>query len=88
MSYYVAEHVTSHKGYGLGVYTYFRDHTVWMDSAIKAPTSSDIHFTNTLGVYLSGSGGMHHLVNGEGWGIDSGHRTNYLCNHNFADGSA
>jgi hypothetical protein len=59
-----------------------------MDSAIKAPTTSDIHFTNTLGVYLSGSGGMHHLVNGEGWGIDSGHRTNYLCNHNFAAGSA
>ena len=59
-----------------------------MNSAIKAPVAADVHFTNTLGVYLAGSGGMHHLVNGEGNGIDSGHRTNYLCNHNFADGSA
>lgn len=35
--YVVDPSVTSHKAYGLGVYTFFRDHQVVVPSAIKAP---------------------------------------------------
>lgn len=73
-SYKVGDHVKNHKGYGMGVYTYFRDNYVMMDTAIKTPSSSGIKITNTIGVYLTGSGGMKHLVNNDGWGVDSGHR--------------
>jgi len=87
-AYYVDPSVTHHKGYGLGVYSYFRDHTVWMESGIRAPSGRDIHFENSLTVFLSGNGGIKHIVNEEGYQAQRGHSVQYLCNHNFLDGTS
>jgi len=84
--YKVGDHVTSHHGYGIGVYSFFRDNSVWMDTAIKAPEARDVHFVNAMTVKLAGNGGIKHIVNNEGWQVDAGHKQNYLCNHNFEEG--
>ena len=37
-SYKVADSVTSHEAWGVGIYCYFRDAAVTLNSAIEAPT--------------------------------------------------
>lgn len=77
--YVVANNVTSHNAYGLGVYTFFRDNKVVLPSAIKAPMKSGIRFTNSVGVFLNGNGGMQHVVNNAGGSVHQGVVDAYLC---------
>ena len=53
----------NHKGYGLGVYSYFRDYDVIMPTGIRAPYTEGVHFTNSISVFLNGKGGIQHVVN-------------------------
>ena len=71
-----------HTGYGLGVYTYFRDNWVTLESAIKCPSKSGIKFVNCLAVHLTANGGINHVVNSQGGAVHSGAQTSYLCNYN------
>ena len=80
--YKVGNNVYHHKGYGLGVYTFFRDHSVYLNSAISCPSRSGIKFVNALAVHLTGHGGINHVVNSQGGGVRSGVQTSYLCNYN------
>jgi len=64
--YRVGDSVKNHKGWGICVYSYFRDNWVMMDTAIKVPTSSGIQLTNSFTKFLNGKGGINHVVNGEG----------------------
>lgn len=68
-SYKVADNVTSHEAWGLGVYSYFRDAAVKLENAIEVPKSAplvNIHHMTT--VWLNGTAGSEitHVVNGLG----------------------
>lgn len=52
--YRVNADVQSHTGYGIGVYSFFRDHDVSTPSGIVTPEGKGIHFTNSFSVYLWG----------------------------------
>merc|ERR1712070_779712 len=64
LGYRVGSNVTSHEGYGVGVYHYFRDYAVTTETAIGAPTSAK--FTSPLCVFLNGKGTVEHVVNEDG----------------------
>ena len=65
-SYKVGENVSTHEAWGVGVYSFFRDHTVDMDSGIKAPSNEGVKFHNSLSVFLNGNGSIKHVINGDG----------------------
>jgi hypothetical protein len=64
--YSVAQNVKEHKGYGIGVYHYFRDHTVVVKSGIKCPTDLESSFYYPLSVFLNGKGTVSHVLNDKG----------------------
>ncbi|KAK8029640.1 hypothetical protein PG993_010931 [Apiospora rasikravindrae] len=69
-SYKVADHVTSHEAWGLGVYSYFRDSPVKSENAIEAPADGrpgvKLHRMTTI--WLNGQNGseISHIINGRG----------------------
>jgi autotransporter-associated beta strand protein len=73
-SYKVADQVTSHQAYGLGVYAVFIDCTnISCDNAIETPTDSQqVNMHDMITIYIggntSGSGvsALYHVINGTG----------------------
>jgi hypothetical protein len=73
-SYKVADQVTSHQAYGLGVYAVFISSTnISCDNAIETPTNSQqVNLHDMITVYIggntSGSGvsSLYHIINGTG----------------------
>lgn len=67
-SYKVADHVTSHEAWGLGVYSFFRDAPVKANSAIEAPNAPGIKLHNLTTIWLTGQAGseISHIVNDQG----------------------
>jgi len=78
--YRVADSVTAHKGYGVGVYSFFRDYNVSVASGIVAPAALEASFVHPLSVFLNGHGGIEHVINGKG-GASFGPSTSvhYVC---------
>lgn len=63
--YRVDESVILHEGYGIGLYSFFRDYAnVYVKSGMYAPASPGIKFTNCLTRYLNGNGGILAVLNG------------------------
>jgi len=58
--------VQSHEAWGIGVYSYFRDHTCMVESAIRAPETDGVRFTNIFTRYLNGNPGIRHVLNDRG----------------------
>lgn len=82
--YRVEDGVTSHTGVGVGVYHYFRDYPVTVDSGIVAPksnaSSDGVTFVSPLGVYLSGNGVMNHVMNDDGDSTGPGsNQATWIC---------
>jgi len=65
VGYRLGSQVTSHMAWGVGVYSFFRDHQVTAFSAISTPLSSGIFFINSLTRFLNGNGGIQGIVNGK-----------------------
>ncbi len=67
-SYKVADAVTSHEAWGLGIYCYFRDAAVNLDSAVEAPVADGVRLHNLTTIWLNGKegSGINHIVNGQG----------------------
>lgn len=92
--YRVSNSVTKHQAYGIGVYHFFRDAAVIIDSGIIAPSSLESSFISPLGVYLNGSGVVNHILNEKGGKSSSidpvslpGAHVVYLCNNTFYNNS-
>jgi hypothetical protein len=66
VGYRVAPGVTSHKGFGIGVYHFFRDNAVTVQTAIVAPAALESSFVSPLTVYLNGKGSVQHVINDKG----------------------
>jgi len=65
-SYKVADTVTSHEAWGLGVYCAFTNRHIALDSAIEAPKTSGVQFLDMTTVSLGGAGAIGHVINGTG----------------------
>ncbi|KAI1404444.1 glycoside hydrolase family 55 protein [Hypoxylon fuscum] len=67
-SYKVADTVTSHEAWGLGVYSYFRDSPTKLENAIEVPETGGVKLHHLTTVWLSGVSGseISHVANGKG----------------------
>jgi hypothetical protein len=83
-SYKVANTVTSHEAYGLGVYGVFSSSTTKCFNTIKTPANSQqVNVHDMINVYITGETGseMTHIINGAGSTLTTGVITataNYL----------
>ena len=83
-SYKVADTVTSHEAYGLGVYGVFSSSTTKCFNAIETPANSQqVNLHDMINVYITGESGseMTHIINGTGNTLTTGVTTataNYL----------
>jgi hypothetical protein len=82
--YRVAKNVTQHQGWGVGVYSFFRDHNVTAKSGIVCPPALEKSFVNPLSVFLNGHGGIQHVINDKGGASTEGAgagktAVNYVC---------
>jgi hypothetical protein len=67
-SYKVADHVTRHEAWGVGIYCFFRDAAIKAPSAVEAPTAPGVRFHNLATLWLSGHPGSQitHVINQSG----------------------
>ncbi|MEK8128261.1 discoidin domain-containing protein [Paenibacillus filicis] len=67
-SYKVADSVTSHEAWGLGVYSYFRDAVVKLESAIEVPKVAGVKIHHATTIWLNGRVGSEitHVINSTG----------------------
>ncbi|RDW63745.1 hypothetical protein BP6252_11290 [Coleophoma cylindrospora] len=67
-SYKVADNVTSHEAWGLGIYSYFRDSPVKLENAIEVPDCAGVKVHHMTTVWLNGIAGSEitHIINGTG----------------------
>jgi len=79
VSYFVNDKVQNHSAWGVGVYSYFRDHPVVAKTGIQTPTGSGIHFTNSLSVFLNGYGEISHVINQTGDAVTHVNDQSYVC---------
>lgn len=79
-SYKVANSVTSHQAWGLGVYCFFSTNSgVVADRAIEVPSSGS-SFQDMVTVSLGGTGTISHVINNSGGSVSSGNTVTYLNN--------
>jgi hypothetical protein len=73
-SYKVADNVTSHEAWGVGVYSFFRDAPVKAHSAIEAPAVPGVKLHHLTSVWLNGKAGSEitHVINDSGGRVHAG----------------
>jgi hypothetical protein len=81
VSFRVSSSVDQFKGYGMGVYSYFRDYSVTVANGMTSPVTGGIQFVNSLTVFLNGNGQITAVVNGEGTPVNQPAETSYVCNN-------
>ncbi len=66
--YKVGDSVTAHEAWGLGVYSYFRDAPVKLNSAIAVPVNPGVKIHHACSVWLSGNAASEitHVINNTG----------------------
>jgi hypothetical protein len=71
-SYNVAPAVTTHLGYGLGVYSYFNQGVdIIANSGIAAPVAAGVKFTDMVTVWLNGSGQITNTIASNNGTVDN-----------------
>ena len=79
VGYRVGSNVTSHNAYGIGVYQFFRDHSVTVQSGIQVPDALVSSFVSPFTVFLNGLGTIQHVINNLGDPTAAGTVTSYVC---------
>jgi len=66
-SYKVANSVTSHQAWGVGVYCFFNvNNAIKLGNGFEAPNTSGVQFHHLTTVSLGGVGEITHIINGQG----------------------
>lgn len=65
-SYKVADGVTSHEAWGLGVYSVFTNGGIFDDRAIEVPSTGGVRLHDMITVCLGSNGGINHVVDNTG----------------------
>lgn len=79
VGYRVASSVQRHIGAGLGVYHFFRDNAVTVNTGISVPPSVVPSIENAVGICLDGKGDMQHVLNDCGANTVKGTRQVAYC---------
>lgn len=73
-SYKVANSVTTHEAWGVGVYAYLRDHPdLVLGHAIETPTTSGVTFHDMVTTVLGGAGNITHIIDSTGAAVSASH---------------
>jgi hypothetical protein len=81
-AYKVANGVTSHEAWGLGVYCYFNvNNSIVADRAIEVPDTSGVRLHDMVTVSLGGVGTITHIVNNTGGPSNSGNSVANLVSY-------
>ena len=72
-SYKVADKVTSHEAWGLGIYSVFRKPDVILTRAIEVPHTPDVRFHDMITICLAQLGAITHVINDAGATALPGH---------------
>ena len=65
-AYKVAENVTSHEAWGLGIYSVFRNRGVVLSRAIEVPNNPNVRFHRMITVRLGNNGEIGNVINDTG----------------------
>jgi hypothetical protein len=65
-SYKVADNVTNHEAWGLGIYSVFRHPDVVLTRAIEVPKTPNVQFHHIITVALGNLGSIDNVINGTG----------------------
>ncbi len=65
-SYKVADNVTSHEAWGLGIYSVFRNRGVVLTRAIEVPQKPNVRFHDMMTVRLGNNGEISNVINDRG----------------------
>ncbi|HEU4733497.1 MAG TPA: sialidase, partial [Kofleriaceae bacterium] len=65
-SYKVADSVTTHEAWGLGVYSVFTNPGVFLSRAVEVPGTPNVRFHHLTTVNLTANGGITHVINDRG----------------------
>lgn len=65
-SYKVADSVTSHEAWGLGIYSVFTNAGIFLTRAIEVPVNASVKFHDMITVCLGGNGGISNVINNTG----------------------
>ena len=65
-SYKVADSVTSHEAFGLGVYSVFTNPGIFLSRAVEVPNSANVKFHHLTTVNLTVNGGISRVINDRG----------------------
>ncbi len=78
-SYNVASGVTNHTTYGMGVYSYFNQGVaITQDQAINVPNAVGVTATDSVSVFLNGSGQITSTIDNAGTTVKNGTITSYV----------
>jgi hypothetical protein len=65
-AYKVANNVTSHEAWGLGIYSFFHTSGIFVTRAIEVPNNPNVKFHDMITVCLGGNGGITNVINNTG----------------------
>jgi hypothetical protein len=65
-SYELADNVTSHQAWGLGIYSVFTNPDVFVSQAIEVPNNSNVAFQDMITVEIGGNGGILDVIHNTG----------------------
>jgi len=65
-SYKVADNVTSHEAWGLGIYSVFTRPNIWVSHAMEVPVNPHVIFHDMITVCLLTNGGIRNVINDVG----------------------
>nr|WP_103887801.1 RICIN domain-containing protein [Actinacidiphila yanglinensis] len=81
-SYKVANTVTTHEAWGVGIYAYLRDHpNLVLGHAIETPTTSGVKFHDMVTTVLGGAGNINHIIDNSGGAVTAGHTVEDLVSY-------
>eukprot|EP00928_Gymnodinium_smaydae_P028708 TRINITY_DN21835_c0_g1_i1.p1 TRINITY_DN21835_c0_g1~~TRINITY_DN21835_c0_g1_i1.p1 ORF type:complete len:602 (-),score=43.87 TRINITY_DN21835_c0_g1_i1:107-1912(-) len=84
--YRVAPSVRTHKAYGIGIYHFFRDSYVSIDSGVVVPSWLESQIFQPFAVFLNGKGVLNNVINQKGgqtvldW-VTPGKNPHYVCDY-------
>jgi hypothetical protein len=65
-SYKVADSVTSHEAWGLGIYSVFTNPNVFLTRAVEVPRTANVKFHHLTTVNLTNNGGISNVIDDQG----------------------
>ncbi len=81
-AYKVADSVDHHEAWGLGSYSYFNvGPDIHASRAFETPVKPDVKFHDLLTVYLSGNGGIDHVINDTGAAVNAGNQVSNVVSY-------